>query len=63
MAKSIEKLRLESSGIPRVVGERKAAIVQSEAGEYGVQFWTDKMSQAGSSVNSDKSVSNFIEWL
>jgi hypothetical protein len=32
-------------------------------GTYGIQFWTNNMINIGTSVNTDKTISSFIEIL
>lgn len=56
----------ESSRIPREVNGRFACIVRTEAnGDYwfGVQFWTPEMIEGGSTINTDRTRSLFIQKL
>lgn len=61
------QVREESSKISREVNGRAAVIVctgiSARKAYYGVQFWTPEMIAAGSSVNTDRTVSVFVENL
>lgn len=59
--RSLEEVRKDhiNSKIPRIAGDRFAVIVDTNT-YLGVQYWTQQMIDAGSSTNSDKSVSVFV---
>ena len=65
-AQKLAKLIAESTNVPVEVWPRVACIVRTEySGDYyfGVQFWTPRMIQLGSSINTDGTKSIFIDRL
>jgi hypothetical protein len=64
---TVEETRNDHAKICKEISGRIAVIVSTpysaRKAHYGVQFWTPEMIEARTSVNTDKTVSTFIENL
>ena len=64
---TIQQIIEESSNIERIVNDRIAVIVltnfSARKAIYGVQFWTSEMISNGQSINTDNTISRYIQTL
>jgi len=64
---TVEETRNDHAKVCKESNGRIAVIVSTpyiaRKANYGVQFWTPEMIEAGKSVNTDRTISTFIENL
>ncbi len=64
MQDQINQVRKDHGKLPKQSYDRTAVIVKTEGCKsLGVQFWTQSDIEKGFGVNSDKSISHFVEIL